>query len=287
MYIDLNSEKFGTPKKEILFIVSYLRGQAWEWIQPHLEDYLENVDPDDQKGTTRAILHTKRELFSEMRASFGYGNEQMEAERALQTIRQQGPVSKYKAEFQTLVVKTNWDDEAIASHFYRGLKDPIKDEISRRDERPTTTKEMYDLAMKIDERFFERQMEKKGNFYQSRPNTKVQREVPAWKDNYYGLQRMQIDATKGKPGSSHNRGPKKGPPNKRPQPNKGTTDKSNVECYGCGKKGHYKSECNARKQRHELHGSGQRQSQENSFRATKGSDKEAVDIARVESMKAT
>jgi hypothetical protein len=88
MYIDLNSEKFGTPKKEILFIVSYLRGQAWEWIQPHLEDYLENVDPDDQKGTTRAILHTKRELFSEMRTSFGYGNEQMEAERALQTIRQ-------------------------------------------------------------------------------------------------------------------------------------------------------------------------------------------------------
>jgi hypothetical protein len=85
------------------------------------------------------------------------------------------------------VVKTNWDDEAITSYFYRGLKDPIKDEISRRDERPTTTKEMYDLAMKIDERFFERQIEKKGNFYQSRPNTKVQRDVPAWKDNYYGL----------------------------------------------------------------------------------------------------
>ena len=62
----------------------------------------------------------------------------MEAERALQSIQQRGPVSKYNAEFQTLVVKTNWDDQAIASHFYRGLKDVIKDEIARRDSRPTT-----------------------------------------------------------------------------------------------------------------------------------------------------
>jgi hypothetical protein len=99
---------------------------------------------------------------------------------------------------------------------------------------------------------------------------------------------MQLDATKGKPGSNHNKGSKNNS-NKRPQSKtKGTTDKSSVECYGCGKKGHYKNECNARKQRHDLQGSGQRQSQQdNSFRATKGSDKEVVETPRVESLKAT
>ena len=128
------------------------------------------------------------------------------------------------------------------------------------------------------------QLEKKGSYYQGKPNSKVQRDVPAWKDNYYGLQKMQIDATSGKPGS--NKGPSKGHQNKRPQPKtKGTADKSNVECYGCGKKGHYKNECNARKQRHELQGSGP--SNNRDFRATKGDGESTKEPARVESMKAT
>ena len=95
---------------------------------------------------------------------------------------------------------------------------------------------------------------------------------------------MQIDATKGKPGSN-NKGPSKGHQNKRPQPKtKGTADKSNVECYGCGKKGHYKNECNARKQRHDLQGSGHSNKQD--FRASKDGITER-ELARIESMKAT
>jgi hypothetical protein len=35
------------------------------------------------KPITRAIMATKRELFTEMQASFSYSNKQMEAERAL------------------------------------------------------------------------------------------------------------------------------------------------------------------------------------------------------------
>jgi hypothetical protein len=38
---------------------------------------------------------------------------------------------------------------------------------------------MYDIAMKIDERIYERQMEKKGSYFYRKPNTKVQRDVPA------------------------------------------------------------------------------------------------------------
>lgn len=270
MYIDLNTDKFDTHKKQLLFITSYMRGAAWEWIQPHLEDYLDN-EWAELKPTTRAIMATKKDLFKEMQTLFGGGNEQMEAERALQTIQQRGPVSKYKADFQTLVVKTSWDDQAITAHFYRGLKDHIKDEIARRDERPSTSKAMYDLALKIDERFYERQMEKRGgSFYRGNQNanTKAKREVPAWRDDYYGLQKMQLDATQGKPGS---KGQKKG--------QKKSKDKSQIECYGCGKKGHYKNECKARKQSHELQKSGRQEA----FRSTngKGSEEESPKPATI------
>jgi hypothetical protein len=276
-YLTLNAEKLNTNRKKLLFLTSYLRGPAYEWILPHLEDFLEHPEFNDLKATTKVVMAGPTAFFNEMQSTFGYGNEQMEAERALQTIQQRGPVAKYKAEFQTLVVKTSWNDEAITAQFYRGLKEQIKDEIAR-GERPTTPKGMYDLAMKIDERFYERQMEKKG-VYQGRSNTKVQRDVPAWKDNYYGLQKMQIDATKGKPGSN-NKGPKKGQ-HQRPQTARGTNNKSKDECYECGKTGHYARDCKARKQRHELQGSGPNKSRDHhAFRATKGSDKESANATK-------
>ncbi|TLD05658.1 Cytochrome P450 monooxygenase-like protein [Venturia nashicola] len=260
-YLHLNNDKLNTDRKRLLFLTSYLRAAAYEWILPHLEDYLEYPDAVHQKATTRAIMADPATFFTELQTTFGYGSERMEAERALQSIQQRGPVSKYKAEFLTLVVKTNWDDNAIASHFYRGLKDAIKDEIARRDTRPATAQEMYEVALKIDERFYERQMEKKG-FYPGRANTKAPREVPAWRDNYYGLQKMQIDATNGKPGS----GKKNNKKGRNPQATKGTKDKSKVECYACHQKGHYSNECKARKQTHDLQKSGQKQQ----FNATKG-----------------
>jgi hypothetical protein len=196
-YIQLNEAKLNSNRKQLLFLTSYLRGPAYEWILPHLEDFLEHPEYNDLKATTKVIMAGKTAFFNELQTTFGYGNEQMEAERALQTMQQRGPVSRYKAEFQTMVVKTSWDDHAIASHFYRGLKDVIKDEIARRETRPTTARELYEVALKIDERFYERQMEKKGSYFQGKPNTEVQRDVPAWRDNYYGLQKMQIDATSG------------------------------------------------------------------------------------------
>jgi hypothetical protein len=90
---------------------------------------------------------------------------------------------------------------------------------------------------------------------------------------------MQIDATKGKPGSN-NKGPKKGLT--RPHPNKGTNDKSNVKCYECSKKGHYARNCNARKQRYELQGSGPSRSRDyKAFQAIKGSEKWIVETPEV------
>jgi hypothetical protein len=286
LYWEMHPEKFLGHRKRVLFALSYFRGKALEWIQPHMEDFIDHPSGEGAKEGTAAILGSSNRLFASMKEVFDVGNDTLEADRDLRVLRQRTSAAAYRAEFSILAAKVGWNDDALASQFYRGLKDQVRTEITMHHERPSTLKGMADLAMQIDSRIFEVQLEKKGSYFQGKPNSKVQRDVPAWKDNYYGLQKMQIDATTGKPGSN-NKGPKKGQ-NKRPQPKtKGTTDKSKVECYGCGKKGHYKSECNARKQRHDLQGSGQRQSQENSFRATKGSDKEVVDTARVESIKAT
>jgi hypothetical protein len=199
---------------------------------------------------------------------FDNGDEALEADRDIRALRQRTSAAQYRAEFQILAAKLDWNDDALASEFYRGLKDRVREEITLRNDRPSTFKDLSELAIKIDNRIFELQLEKRGSYaHTNGANRKAKRNVPDWNDNYYGLQKMQIDATKGKPGSN-NKGPRKGPP--RPQPNKGTNDKSNVECYGCSKKGHYKRDCTVRKQRHELQGFERGKTHErHAFRTTK------------------
>jgi hypothetical protein len=58
------------------------------------------------------------------------------------------------------------------------LKDNVKDEIARQD-RPTKLKEMYELAIKIDGRIYERQLEKKGKSFAPYANSKAKRDVLA------------------------------------------------------------------------------------------------------------
>jgi hypothetical protein len=271
--IEMGGSKLASDRKQVLYVVSYLRGAAYDWIHPHFKDFLQN-SPDQQKASTKAILKDYGTLFDAMEETFDYGDDTREAERDIRQLRQRTSAAAYKAEFQILAAKIDWNDEALASQFYRGLKERVREEITLRNERPDTLKGMFDLAVTIDTRIFELQLEKKGSYAQEGSNRKAKRNVPDWSDNYYGLQKMQIDATKGKPGSN-NKGPRKGPP--RPQPNKGTNDKSNVECYGCGKKGHYKRDCTVRKQRHELQGFERGKTHErHAFRTTKGPEEKIV-----------
>ena len=81
------------------------------------------------------------------------------AERQLYALRQKGSVTSYLAEFMRYAVLVKWNDEAKAAQFYRGLKDAIKDELSRVG-RPANLKDLEAAAIRIDTRLFERLVEK-------------------------------------------------------------------------------------------------------------------------------
>jgi hypothetical protein len=95
-------------------------------------------------------------------AVFGEWNEEKQAAQALFTLKQKGLCAKYTAEFLRNASKVIiWGDGALHTQYYRKLKDFVKDELAR-EEKPENLKELHELAVKIDNRLYERAMEKKG-----------------------------------------------------------------------------------------------------------------------------
>ena len=148
LYWEMNPDKFNNNARgKLLFAMSYLRGKALEWIQPHMEDYVDNSNPGDLNDSTRAVLGSVDLFFTAIKETFDVGNDTLEADRDLRALRQRVSAATYHAEFSILAAKVGWNDDALASQFYRGLKDQIREEITMRYERPSTLKEMADLAI--------------------------------------------------------------------------------------------------------------------------------------------
>ena len=63
---------------------------------------------------------------------------------SIQHLQQIEMVQEYTVRFYTIVAKIKWDNNALVAIYYRGLKDPIKDELSRED----TSKDIEEIVMK-------------------------------------------------------------------------------------------------------------------------------------------
>lgn len=148
MVIGLQPSRFPTENSKVLYAGSFLRDTAFLWFQP----YVASDHPP-------AWLNDFNLFCKELRSMFGDPDEVATAERQLYNLRQRGSASAYVADFTRFAAVVNWNDEALCAQFYRGLKDPIKDELARTD-KPKDLKAYKETAVRIDTRLFERHNEK-------------------------------------------------------------------------------------------------------------------------------
>lgn len=232
MYMILNQDKFAHDTTKVLFMCTFLRGSALDCIQPHLEDFVANkhstgVVTKQMKENTKVVFQTLSGFYEAMGQVFGDIESGRNAVRNLQNIKQRGSASSYAADFQRFSVRTTWGDDALCDEFYKGLKDNLKDDITRMDNRPTSLKDMIAAAIRIDNRNYERQLERKGHYIPN--NNKPNRS--RWPEP------MELDAVQ------RTRKPfkKNGPPRKTLSKDEAQRRKERGLCYECGLPGHMAS----------------------------------------------
>jgi len=141
---------FRTDRTKVTFAQSYLKGMALEWFEP---DLLGAGDP-----LNRPIWMTDWEEFViELQTTFGPHDPVADTEHQLDHLRMKENhcANRYVVDFNRIASQIRgYSDGTLCHHFYTGLPDRIKDEISRVG-KPRTLNSLCILTQEIDARYWE------------------------------------------------------------------------------------------------------------------------------------
>jgi Retrotransposon gag protein/Zinc knuckle len=166
----VETQNFPSELSKIVFAGSYLSDSPADWWHAIFQRYEEAL----QKGSEAPAELTSFTTFAQA-LSTAYGDPDLKGtmERSLYACRQSTSVSNYAAEFQRIAGHlTDWTDGPLMFHYKLHLKENIKNSLVHEKPYPTTLLEMITATIRLDNREFERILEKRApdsKSTQSRP----------------------------------------------------------------------------------------------------------------------
>lgn len=153
-------ELFATEHQKVLFASGYLDGAAYNWFQPLLDQYSRALSGDTSEESP-AEFQSFEQYAKSLENTFGDPDIVRSKERELRNLNQVTSVATYLADFSRIKGFVRWNDEALASQFYKGLKPVVKDGLVYENPAPSTLAQLSAAALRIDSRQFERLLERK------------------------------------------------------------------------------------------------------------------------------
>lgn len=123
LWFGQNPNNYRFDNEKISFAASYLRGAAFEWLKPFVNESVGKVQFD-----------TFADLMNALKASFSDPDTYVTSERKMESLKQYTSCSAYFSKFLALIAQLGWHKDAVKIHHFRcGLKDKIKDMLVGRD----------------------------------------------------------------------------------------------------------------------------------------------------------
>jgi hypothetical protein len=233
VYPDIESDDKG------VLASTRLRGDAFEWIRPQLQRYMDgNVkDPENTH-----MFEDWDEFKRKIQQVFGSHKEDVKAERDIQHLKQTHSVADFANRFRQHAVQIGWGERALKRMFRQGLKPQVLEEIMRTSVVTDTLDQLINEAIRIDNELYQLRLEVQGHRRENhQPNkgkrrqdyvrtTTTRRTAGHYTSN--GPEQMHLDSVskEAKPWKVENKG----------------KSKKDVVCYGCGKKGHFARDCRSK-----------------------------------------
>ena len=241
LYLNINRERLTLDGDKVLFASTYLTGPAFDWFEPILRDYQENVE-QQQDDSTREVFTSFANFKQRLQGTFGDIDATRQAERKLWRLRQNGSAARLVSDFQQIIAHLDWDEDAYIAKFEEMLKPEIQEKLAWM-ERPNSLSELFTRVVRIDNTLYDlraRQKESRyGNTYKGNQRTNHYRsndKRPAQPRNQgyedpYGPRPMELDATQQKPFVSSKEQERR---------------RQGKLCFACGKPGHMMRDCRQR-----------------------------------------
>ena len=231
LYVHLNNEHFKN-KSVTIFMINYFRESAFNWIRSHLKKII-NIKIENQESKAKKMFVNMSNFVKNLRKMFENVDAKRIVERQLYQLRQIESTFAYVAMFQSIAVNIQWDDYSQTSQFYQKLKKKIKNNIIR-EEKSIFLRIMIEIAVKIDNRLYERRMKKTSKKIVYAKTTKVKVKKDSYESKF-----MKIDAIRKKSFKRNN--------------NRSNEKEFSIKCYNCDTKRHIARNCNkSRKQEDKL-----------------------------------
>jgi hypothetical protein len=106
-YLAAYATVWKSPADMVMQIARLLEGDAFNWVEPHMREYMENVNPDGSIGKhidndTKEIFSDNSKFEDELKKTFREIDEEKKAVREIYRLKQKGSASTYYSEFQRL-----------------------------------------------------------------------------------------------------------------------------------------------------------------------------------------